>query len=316
MLSRGLWEQTNSNTQVYGPREIGRILQECGITVGTELDTHYLIYCPFHYNVNSPACEVDKGNGLFICFSCGERGSIYDIVMHTTSRNYFEASRFIAKLHVDTDISDEITNRVSESQENEYDESIVYRLHNTLLNTQDAVDYFHSRGISHEAIAEFKLGYSNVKDMVTVPVQSVSGEYVGHVGRSITEKRFKNSHGLPRKYNLFNLNRSKYNVVAVVESSFDAIRLWQLGIPSVATLGATITMQQIELLNKWTDGIFVIPDADDAGNTMIEKIQKHCYKPMTIVTLPDGIKDIGDMSDSQIKECLEGINVLALPLGI
>ena len=63
--------------------------------MGGEIDSHYLIYCPFHYNVNTPACEIDKQNGLYICFSCGENGKLLDLVMRTTGRNYFEAMRTI-----------------------------------------------------------------------------------------------------------------------------------------------------------------------------------------------------------------------------
>ena len=66
--------------------------------------------------------------------------------------------------------------------------------------------------------------------------------FVGFVARSVEGKDFKNTPKLPKSKVLFNLHRAKiYDSVYVVESSFDAIRLDQCGIPAVATLGSNVS---------------------------------------------------------------------------
>lgn len=302
MLSRGFTKQSNTK-EFYAEEQIRSVLQSCNIRVGGEIDTHYLIFCPFHYNVNTPACEIDKSSGLYICFSCGEHGNLTDLVMKTTKRNYFEAARVIHSASATVNILDLVDNKLEQAPEGElkeFDSATIDRLHRGLLDSQRALDYFKSRSIYMDAVVEMKLGYSSKQDMVTVPVQDQYGMYVGFVGRSVEGKVFKNSTDLPKRHVLFNLNRAKMNSIVVLESSFDSIRLWQLGIPSVATLGAIVTKNQLALLNKYANGVILCPDKDDAGKKMIDKVSAALTtKNIAIMDVGDA-KDVGDLSDEQI----------------
>ena len=139
--------------------------------------------------------------------------------------------------------------------------------------------------------------------MVTVPVHSPDGIPVGFVGRSIEGKEFKNTPGLPKSKTLFNLNRVKTaDKVYIVESSFDAIRLDQIGFPAVATLGANVSNIQIELLQKYFNNIIVIADNDEAGGNMKSKILEKLGSRVSVIKLDKQYKDIGDMTDEEIKK--------------
>lgn len=294
-------KQTNTN-EFYTEGQIASILNRCNVRVGGEIDTHYLIFCPFHYNVNTPACEVDKQNGLYICFSCGDNGKIEDLVMRTTNRNYFEAIRLIKSSETATDMVDLIDSTLDKDSNplKEFDEFTIKRLHNSLMTSDRGSEYFLSRGINEQSMVEMMLGYSDKQDMVTVPVHDEFGMCVGFVGRSVEGKTFKNSTNLPRKHVLFNLYKFKFQKLVVVESSFDAIRLWQCGIPAVATLGAIPSKPQISLMAKYASEIFVWPDNDDAGHKMVDKIINGCSKSKVHVIKVDGGKDVGDFSDDSI----------------
>ena len=52
---------------VYTPEQIKRILVGSGVTIENEIDSDYIIFCPYHNNYRSPAGEVDKFNGTFFC---------------------------------------------------------------------------------------------------------------------------------------------------------------------------------------------------------------------------------------------------------
>jgi DNA primase len=146
--------------------------------------------------------------------------------------------------------------------------------------------------------------------MITVPMNDPSGNiFVGFVARSIEGKDFKNTPGLPKSKILFNLHRAKpYDTVYVVESSFDAIRLDQCGLPAVATLGSNVSRIQIELLTKHFNTAIIVPDNDDAGLSMSQKITEKMGSRAISIGLPSRFKDIGDMTDQDIKELTNRIN--------
>ena len=90
--------------------------------------------------------------------------------------------------------------------------------------------------------------------------------------------------------------------VYVVESSIDAIRLDQVGLSAVATLGANVSNTQIELLQKYFNNIIVIADNDEAGGNMKDKIIEKLGSRVSVIQLNKQYKDIGDMSDEDIKQ--------------
>lgn len=292
----------------YTSGQIESILQSCDIKVGNEIDTHFLIFCPFHYNTRTPACEVDKTNGMFICFSCGETGSIIDMVMRLTNRNYFEAMRMINSRKSAVDIEKEIDQVMNASSDLiEFNMDTIYRLHDSLMNSDIAKNYFIRRKINLDSMNKFILGYSEKQNMVTVPVFSIDNICLGFVARSIEGKIFKNSTGLPKSKTLFNINNAKRQKIVVVESSFDAIRLSQLNIPAVATLGATVSRLQISLLQTYASSIIICPDNDDAGNGLVDKIIKNISnKQIDVIKLNKG-KDIGDLEDNEISKIFNNV---------
>jgi DNA primase len=299
----------------YDSDQIHEVINVCGISIGSELDTHYLVFCPFHYNKNTPACEVDKEKGLFLCFACGERGTLLDLVMRTTNRNYFEASRVISAAAKGIDFASRIEKDIQVREEFlEFDKDLIDRLHNDLLSSEKAIEYFKGRNIEIDAIKKFKLGYSPKQDMVIVPVYSHTDICVGFVGRSIEGKSFKNSTGLPRNKVLFNLNNVKFKDIVIVESSFDAIRLWQLNIPAIATLGANIGKNQINLINKYATRIILAMDQDEAGRTLTRNLNGSVTVPILNMDFPDEVKDIGDMKDEEIVRSFNSLKSLDLAL--
>lgn len=224
------------------------------------------------------------------------------MVMRITNRNYFEATRLINSKKNNIDIEQAVNQEIDKPTDTpEFDMDLINRLHNDLKNSDRAKQYFLSRNINKESMQEFLLGYSPKQDMVIVPVFDEFSKCLGFVGRSVEGKAFKNSTGLPKSKVLFNLNKSKRVPVIVVESSFDAIRLHQVGFKAVATLGATVSRYQISLLQKYATSIIICPDKDDAGVKMIEKITNNISnKSIEVINLKTG-KDVGDLNDSEIE---------------
>jgi len=224
--------------------------------------------------------------------------------MHSSGRTYFESVRFIKSKEQQTNIEDEVAKQlIVKPDYNQFDEVLVKRLNTQAMDAPRAVRYFSGRQITEDSMKKFLLGFSEKQDMVTVPVHSPSGMPVGFVGRSIEGKEFKNTPGLPKAKVLFNLHRVKTaDKVYVVESSFDAIRLDQVGFPAVATLGANVSNFQIDLLQKYFNNIIVIADNDEAGGNMKTRIEEKLGARVSVLQLNKEYKDIGDMSDEDIKK--------------
>ena len=230
--------------------------------------------------------------------------------MHTSGRTYFEASRFIKSKETESNLEMQVEQALFTKPDYvPYDEILIKRLNNQALESPRAMRYFQGRLITEESVKKFALGFSEKQDMVTIPVASPDGIDIGFVGRSIEGKEFKNTPGLPKSKVLFNLHRVKTaGKVYVVESSFDAIRLDQCGFPAVATLGANVSKIQTDLLQKYFNNIIVIADNDEAGGNMKDKLIERLGNRVTVVTLDKQYKDIGDMSDEDIKNLDESFD--------
>jgi len=287
---------------LYTAEQIKRVLTGAGIEVESDLDLNYIIFCPFHNNSRTPAGEVHKENGLFFCFSCQKTAPLIEVVMHSSGRSYFEAARFIKSKEGETNLEAEVQKQLYAKPEFlPFDEVVLKRLYNGLLVSDRAKNYFKYRKINTESWSKFSLGYSIKQDMVTVPVHSPDGMPIGFVGRSVEGKEFKNTPGLPKAKTLFNLHRVKTSDnVYIVESSFDSIRLDQVGIPSVATLGANVSKAQVELLQKYFNNVVVVADNDEAGGNMKDRIIEKLGSRVSVIKLDTKYKDIGDMDDDSI----------------
>ena len=292
-----------NQSNIYTAEQVRRVLTGSGVDIESDLSDNYIIYCPFHNNHRTPAGEVHKLNGLFFCFACQKTADLTELVMHTSGRTYFEAARYIKSKEKLTNLVDDINKTlIVEEEFKPFDTDIMKRLYNNLLQLDRPKNYFKSRHISLQSCTKFALGYSDKQDMVTVPVHSPDGIAIGFVGRSVEGKDFKNTPGLPKSKTLFNLHRvKKSDRVYVVESSFDAIRLDQVGLPAVATLGANVSNTQIELLQKYFNNIIVIADNDEAGGNMKDRIVERLSSRVSVIKLNNKYKDIGDMPDEEIQ---------------
>jgi DNA primase len=318
MAIRG-YESRKTDTTQYTPEHVKAIIKAIGINIGSETSNDFMCYCPFHSNRHTPSFSISKEKGAFICFnpSCGESGTLNDLVKRSLNLNEYEAIRFISSQQFESlNNFDETLNSIFEEKPDfeEFSQQTLDNLYSNITQNKDAKDYFASRGINEESINYFKLGYSENLDMVTVPVHSPDGIPVGLVGRSIKDKRFKNSNNLPRSKTMFNIHRAKRigSQVVVVESSFDAIRVHQAGFPNVvATLGGHISPENLSLLNRYFTTITIMTDADQAGRDLGFNIANK-LKGKDILwasysygkIYPHDAKDAGDMTDEEIVDCI------------
>lgn len=308
--------------ETYSPSHMRAIVKQLGLNIVGETSHDFLCLCPFHGNRHTPSFSVSHQKGLYLCFnpSCGVSGTIIELVKSMSKRNDFEALRFIMSAQKDSvaNFEDELYEVLEEKPDfDEFSQETLDKLH--LQINDRSRSYLNNRGINDESINHFRLGYSGNQDMVIVPVHSPDGMPVGLVGRSIEGKSFKNSTRLPRSKTMFNIHRARResSTAIVVESSFDAIRVHQSGYPNViATLGGSMSRINLENINRNFTRVIIMTDADQAGRelgiTLANSLKNKeilwaAYSNDTIY--PHDAKDVGDMTEEEIRTCIE--NALA-----
>lgn len=308
--------------ETYSPSHMRAIVRQLGLHVVSETSHDFLCLCPFHGNRHTPSFSVSHQKGLYLCFnpSCGASGTIVELVKNMTHRNEFEALRFIMSAQRESvaKFEDELAEILDDKPEfEEFSQETLDRLHQGM--TDDGRVYLNGRGINDESIDHFKLGYSQNQRMVIVPVHSPDGIPVGLVGRSIEGKSFKNSTGLPRNKTMFNIHRARRasSTAIVVESSFDAIRVHQSGYPNViATLGGSMSKINLNNINRNFNKVIIMTDADTAGRELGKTIASSLKNKEILwahysndMLYPHDAKDVGDMTEKEIRTCIE--NALA-----
>ena len=308
------------DSTVYTPAHVKSVLKSLGLEIVGETGNDFLCYCPFHSNRHTSSFSVSREKGAYICFnpSCGEAGTLSELVKKILNKNEYEAIRYISSRESElVENFDEALSSIFEEKPDfqEFPQATLDQLYNNLGSSKEAKDYLISRGINEQSMHDFKLGYSENMKMVITPVHSPDGVPIGLVGRSIEGKAFKNSTNLPKSKTLFNVHRAKRigGHVIIVESNFDAIKIHQSGFPNVvATLGGFLSKEQHQILNRYFNKITIMADADEAGRqlglSIANKLRNkdilwasHSYGKI----YPHNAKDAGDMTEEEIKTCIK-----------
>ena len=292
--------------------DVERVLNEIGLGVESIIEGEYVVYCPYHHNVRTPSGEVEMSTGLFYCFSCNQTASLEELAMEVTNCSIYEAMRLVRSDRSNIDVRAEMDKFLATSgpKFEPFDEVIVDKLHYSCITSQEAMNYWYSRGLNDHSVYEFQLGYSAAQNMAITPLHTVKGELLGFQGRTISgSKRFKNSTGLKKSQTLFNIHRVKTaRDIVIVESPIDAMLLSQEGIAAIASMGASMSKTQLELLTSYFNYAIVIPDADEAGEGMVAKLRATYNGQLTVIKLPPNVKDVGELTKEQLEYLANKVN--------
>ena len=167
--------------------DLKAIVKSLGINVCSEANDNILAYCPLHSNRHTPSFSISCKSGAWLCFnpSCGEAGSLIELVKKILHKNDFEAIRFISSKEIEaSEDFDETLKLILEDKPDfeEFSQQVLDKLYDELGKSNLSRDYFKSRGITEESMHYFKLGFSAQQNMVIVPVHSPDGIPVGLVG--------------------------------------------------------------------------------------------------------------------------------------
>jgi DNA primase len=281
---------------------------------------NHVARCPFHTE-KTPSFNVNEEKQIFMCFGCGVGGDVFKFIMQIEHLSFPEAVRFLAERYgialpvvtapgpaAPTSNTDVLRKAMAEA---------VAMYHRCLLDAQEgkpALKYLQERGITHETIARFQLGYSPAggdtlvqtmknkgfapqaleecglsrrsedgsraydafRGRIMFPINDIQGRTVAFGARAMGDRppKYLNSPETKlynKSRNLYGLSFSKEAIKArdqaiLVEGYMDFIIPFQFGVENlVASLGTSLTPQQVELLGRYTRDVVVSYDPDSAG---------------------------------------------------
>lgn len=173
--------------------------------------------------------------------------------------------------------------------------------------------YLESRGISETVQRAFRIGYDPTAKAVMMPWCDKDGHVINMKFRSTVNKRFwYHKEGQRVKHHLYGADKlyeQQLKIVWLVESEIDCLRLWSVGIPAVAfgTANMSVAQEQI-LLNSSVETAVIAVDNDAVGKKFAQQLTARLTGKLTVQTIEfpdDTVKDISDMTDDQIINCLE-----------
>ncbi len=170
--------------------------------------------------------------------------------------------------------------------------------------------------------------YDRFRNRLIFPIEDIRGRPIGFGGRVLTDNdspKYINSPEtmvFQKGKNLYGLNKNKSNIikedkVVVVEGYTDVLSLAQKRINyTVATLGTAFTSDQADLLARFTENIFLVFDADQAGQKAAERGQEllldnldllgRSKLDISVASLPSG-NDPADFIKNNSKDDFENL---------
>lgn len=298
---------------------VEKIVRDLGIEIKGESDTHYIVLCPFHNNTFSPAATISKDSGFLYCWGagCEARAPLLDVIAHIKGWTSMRSLRYIASNEVQDNIEEDVLAILDQKEDTfpEFDKDLLKQMQSKFDSSLKAQNYIQSRGINLSIAKLFGIGFDGYR--IITPMFDLNERCIGVIGRSVEGKSFKNSPKLPSSKILFNLNRARKHpsdFCVICESSFDAIRIWQSGYASVATLGGTFSKDHQRQIGKYFDSVVLMVDSDLPGRKFADKIESLVHKVGVSVLearysessiYPHGAKDASDCTDKEIMHMIE-----------
>jgi hypothetical protein len=283
--------------------DISTILESAGVEIFRIGDRELTGKCPVHIRTvgredRSPSWSINAETGLWICFSCGARGSLLSLLYELIGIDAIGAQQFLIQSGMDR-----LTAPKSAPQQSVLNVEAFYKFERV------PDKYCLARNLDPNIVYKFGVRWNPSNKSWAIPVVSPLGQLMGWQEK---KKDWVRNYpvGISKGSTLFGIERFRGKTAVIVESPLDIVRF--AGVfdspQALASFGAHMTKVQMDLLLHLADKIVVAMDNDDAGIESSKKIYKLMGTPRKGIRWWNykdvDCKDIGDMSDEEIERGL------------
>ena len=250
--------------------------------------------------------SINRYKKVYNCFVCGG-GTLLSLAKAINDCDEEQATawlkQFVSKAYQsDTDFIDEIDRTLTTKFS--IDETVLpYCNDNVLIPWEEQNHFwFEERGISESVRNKYRLGVNDntVRTLGNDEFRSESivlphfwhGRLVGWQNRWMGDRpkwvpKYTNTNDFPKRTTLFGFDHvvNESRPVVIVESVPTVLYLASLNIPAIATFGATVSKEQLQLMRGFQQGIVLAQDNDEAGNQWRSRITSSLDKYVPIMEI-------------------------------
>lgn len=285
------------------------VLETAGVELSRIGESEITGRCPVHIRVvgkedRSPSWSINAHSGLWICFSCGARGTLSSLLSELCGDSGLSAQQFL----------------INAGMQRLY--SVNEKKPEAVLNTESFLSFERvsdnkcaSKGLDPNMVHRYGVRWNPKNKSWAIPIISPLGSLMGWQEKKSGWVR-NYPVGIEKAKTLFGVERFRSSTAVLVESPLDVVRLSMVvdNPQALASFGAQVSKEQLTLLTSIADSVIVAMDNDEAGIEASKRIYKFMNHPRKGLRWWNykgtSAKDIGDMSDSEIIDGLESATVV------
>ena len=283
------------------------MLDAAGVQGLRETKDEIIGRCPGHLarigrEDQRPSWSVNKSSYLHFCFSCGYKGTLNQLLVELTGSapldlvDELRKQQFLSRMAVREEPEATLEPIISE-----------WSLKNILVDVPAKL--LELRWLIRSAIDRYRVRWNRDTRQWVLPIWDTRGTLIGAQYRQ-SGSVLTLPAGMPKSQTLFGYHETKDQDFGVlVESPLDAVRLFGLGIPAFASLGAWVSKEQVILMARCFSYVILALDADKAGRDataivkpMLKRQGCACME-WNYTGLKDSegkpAKDVGDVPDDE-----------------
>lgn len=286
------------------------LLESAGVQISRVSDREITGKCPVHVRVvgredNSPSWSINATSGLWICFSCGARGTLSYLLSELLGDSAVTAQRFLINagmerlMRVDEEVKKEAP--VNLEKFFEFERVSDKRCYAKFLNP--------------DAVYRYGVRWNRKNKAWAIPIISPLGKLEGwQEKRSDWVRNFPV--GVEKAKTLFGIERFNSRTAILVESPLDVVRFSMVfdRPQALASFGAHVSTDQMQLLVHAADTVVIAMDNDEAGIEASKRLYKKMSTPRSGLRWWNysntSAKDIGDMDDDEVRFGLTNATVV------
>jgi len=235
------------------------ILNSVGLH-GRKHGDDYVVSCFFH-NETKPSLSIDIEKGFFHCFSCGRKGSMFDLIRAKTGSVEKARLLVVNDFYDNKSLKSIVQKRIYGSEKVERPAYLDYPLEWRYIYKQ----YAEKWGV--ELLRKYEIGFHKSSKALVYPIKQTQKDIVAFHFRCVYEKIFW---FYPKGYVKNELFGEQFctdsSSLVVVEGVNDLLNVVKGGFSCVALLGSKVSDGQLKRLSKFKKLILMF-DKDKAGNT-------------------------------------------------
>jgi len=284
--------------------DLVEVLSDLGVEVHRVQSDEINARCPVHHLTKGRESSryswyLNADSGLWYCFSCGARGNLSMLVSQLTDD---PSALWSIQSHLITSGLQRLT--AEEQEIHEVRPQVDWGQYSRFQPLPDKL--LRHRRIEEEASRRYGIKWDDERKAIVIPIVSPLGELWGWQLKKTGWVR-NHPEGVHKGDTLFGIERAFGSTALLLESPLDAVRFHSVyegsDISAVASFGANVSAKQIKLLSDRFDGVIVALDNDSAGHHETKRLTRSLpslRRGTKYWKYCDNVKDLGDMTDSQI----------------